>query len=158
MVFGDDAIEAAGSEGEEIQRRMVEAIADGGAIALVEQEIVDHLLDLENIDVHLQVGVALADLLDRARHHDLGDARHRSDSELRELTAADLADDVGEIIDLFIDGVDLFEDELGILCRKVAAVLAHEEADAERTLGIFDETADPWRGNVEKLGRAGDRA
>ena len=158
VILRHDAEQAAGGQRQEIQRGMIQPVADRGAVALAKQQIVDHLLEFEDVDVHLQVGVALADSLYGTRHHDLRDARHRADPQLGKMAAADLADDVAEIVDLLVDGVDLLEDDFGVLGREVAAVLPHEEANAERALGIFDEPADAGRGDVEKLRRASDRS
>ena len=105
-----------------------------------------------------QIRIAAPDALDRARHHDLGDARHRADAQFRQIAASDLGDDLGEIVDLLVDAVDLLEDVLGFRCREIAAVLALEEADAERLLGVFHQPADARRRHVEQLRRAADRA
>jgi len=61
---------------------MVESVADCRAIALAEQEVVDRLLDLQDVDIHPQVGITPSRLLHRARHHHLRNARHRSDAQL----------------------------------------------------------------------------
>src|SRR6266702_5895022 len=121
---------------------MFEPVAHRHALAAAEQEIVDGLLELEDIDVDAEIRIAAADALDRARHHHLRDARHRTDAQFRQSAAADLGDDLGEIVDLLVDAVDLLKNVFGFRRRKIAAVLALEEADAERALGVFDETAD----------------
>src|SRR5713101_8170530 len=70
----------------------------------------------------------------------------------------DLGDDLGEIVDLFVDAVDLLENALRFRRRKIASVLALEESDAERFLGVFDRAADAGRRHVEKFGCAADGA
>src|SRR6266700_546107 len=76
----------------------------------------------------------------------------------RVISAADLSDEVGEIVDLLVDGIDLLKDQLRVRRRKIAAVLAREEADAERALGIFDEPADARRRDVEEFRGTADRS
>ncbi|MGY4367270.1 hypothetical protein ACVW1A_003335 [Bradyrhizobium sp. LB1.3] len=137
---------------------MLQPVAHRDALAATEQEIVDGFLDLEDVDVDAEVGIAAADTLDRARHHHLRDARYRADAQLRQSAAADLGDELGEVVHLLVDAVDLLEDVLGFRRREIAAVLALEEADAERAFGIFDEAADPRGRNVEQLRRAADGA
>ena len=137
---------------------MIKSVADRSTVSLSKQQIVDHLFQLEDVDIHFQVRIALTDLLNGARHHDLSDTGHRTDSEFGKLSTADLADDIREIVDLFIDRIDLFEDELRILGRNIAAVLTHEEAYSKRSFGIFDETADAGSGDIEKLCGTGDRS
>ena len=107
-----DAVQLARRERHEVEAGMIEPVAHGDALALAEQEIVDRLLDLEDVDVDAQIGIAPPDALDRARHHDLGDARHRTDAQFRQRAAADPGDDLGEIVDLLVDAVDLLEDVL----------------------------------------------
>ena len=88
---------------------MVEPITHGDAIALVQQQIVDRLLDLEDVDVDAQIGIAPPDPLDRAGHHDLGNAGHRADAQFRQRAVPDLRNDFGEIVDLLVDAVDLLK-------------------------------------------------
>src|SRR5206468_318537 len=117
-----------------VEPGMLEPVAHRYALAAAEQEIVDGFLQLEDVDVDAEIGIAAPHALDRARHHHLRDARHRADAQLRQRAASDLGDDLGEIVDLLVDAVDLLENVLGLRRREVATVLALEEADAERAL------------------------
>src|SRR5882672_11226568 len=108
---------------------MLEPVAHGDAIAAAQQQIIDGLLDLEDVDIDPQIGIAPPHPLDRARHHDLRDARYRADAQFGQLAAPDLGDDLGEIIDLLVDAIDLFENAAGFRGREVTPVLALEEAD-----------------------------
>ena len=65
---------------------------------------------------------------------------------------------MGEAAHLLVDLVDLLEDGRGLGGGDEEAGLALEEADAEAFLGVLDEPADPRGGDVEEVGRAGDRA
>ena len=103
-------------------------------------------------------GIAAPHPLDRARHHDLRDARHRADTQFGQIAAPDLGDDLGEIIHLLVDAVDLLEDVAGFRGREIAPVLALEEANAQGFLGVFHQPADAGRRHVQKPRRAADRA
>ena len=82
-------------------------------ISAAEQQIIDGLLDLEDVDVDPQIRITPPHPLDRARHHDLRNARHRADAQLGQIAASDLGDDIGEIVHLLLDAVDLLEDVTG---------------------------------------------
>ena len=137
---------------------MIEPIAHGDAIATAQQQIIDGLLDLEDVDVDPQLRIAAPNPLDRARHHHLRDAGYGADTQFGQVTAPDLGDDLGEIIHLLVDAVDLLEDVAGFRRREIAPVLALEEADAQRFLGVFHQTADAGRRHVEQPRRTADRA
>src|SRR6185295_5796417 len=137
---------------------MLEPVAHGDAIATAQQQIVDGLLDLEDVDVDPQLRIAAPDPLDRARHHHLRNAGHGADAQFGQIAASDLGDDLGEIIHLLVDAVDLLEDVAGFRRREIAPVLALEEADAQGLLGVFHQPADAGRRYVEKPRRAADRA
>ena len=66
-----DAKQFARCQRQEVEAGVVEPIAHGDAIAAVEQEIIDGLLDLEDVDVDAKLGVAPPHALDGAGHHDL---------------------------------------------------------------------------------------
>src|SRR6266404_3923653 len=137
---------------------MLEPVTHGDAIATTEQQIVDGLLDLEDVDVDPQFRITAPHPLDRARHHDLRDAGYRADTQFGQIAASDLGDDLGEIIHLLVDAVDLLEDVAGFRRREIAPVLALEEANAQGFFGIFHQPADAGRRHVEKSRRAADRA
>src|SRR3954468_11338035 len=109
---------------------MLQAVAHRHALAAAEHEVVDGFLELEDVDVDAEIRIAPPDPLDRARHHDLRNARHRADAQFRQSAASDLGDDLGEIIDLLVDAVDLLEDAAGFGRREIAPVLTLEEANA----------------------------
>ena len=153
-----DAEQLARRQRQEVEAGVIEPIAHGDAIAPAEQQVIDGFLDLEDVDVDAQLRVAPPDSLDGARHHDLRNARYRTDTQFRQRAASDLGDDFGEIIDLLVDPVDLFEDALCFRRGEIASILALEESDAERFLGIFDQTADAGCRHIEQLGRAADGA
>src|SRR5882757_433064 len=138
----DDAEQLARRKGQEVEAGVIEPIAHRNAIASTKQQEIDRLLDLEDVDVNSQVGVTPPDALDRAGHHNLGNARHRTDAQLRQRTLSDLGDDLGKIIDLLVDSVDLFKNILRFGRRKITPILALEESDAERSLGVFHQPAD----------------
>jgi hypothetical protein len=142
MPGGHDAEQLARRQRQEIEAGVLELVAHGDAIAPAEQEIIDRLLDFQDVDVDAQVRIAPPHPLDRARHHHLRNARHRTDAQFRQRAVADLRDDLGEIVDLLVDAVDLLENALGFGGRKIASVLTLEEADAERFLGVFYQPAD----------------
>ena len=78
----DDAEQLARRKRQEVEAGVIEPIAHGNAITSAEQQIIDGLLDLEDVDVDSQFRVAPPHPLDRPRHHDLRDARHRTNAQL----------------------------------------------------------------------------
>src|SRR4051812_36118248 len=85
-----DGIELARGERHEVEPGMLQAVAHRHALAAAEHEIVDGFLELENVDVNAEIRIAPPDPLDRARHHDLRNAWHRSDAQFRQSAASDL--------------------------------------------------------------------
>ena len=132
MGLGHDAEQPALGQRLEGHHRMVEARAHGDGLALAQQDVVERLLELQHVHVDQQVGEALAHALDGARHHDVGDAGHRADPELGVRALREAADDVLQVADLVVDGVDLVEDVARLGARRVAAVAAAEQFQAER--------------------------
>ncbi len=131
VAIGDDAEQFTRGQRQEVEAGMIEPVAHGDAIAPAEQEIIDGLLDFQDIDVDAQFRIAPPHPLDGAGYHDLRNARHRADAQFRQRAAANLGDDLGEIVDLLVDAVDLLENILRLRGRKIASVLTLEESDAE---------------------------
>src|ERR1700752_3579828 len=153
-----DAEQLPRRERQEVEAGMMEPIAHRDAITPAEQEKIDGLLDLEDVDVDPQVGISSPHPLDRAGHHDLGNAGHRTNAQLRQRTMSDLGDDLAEVVDFLVNTVVLFKDVLGFGRWEIAPALALEESDTKRFLGLFHQSADTRRRHVEKLGRAANGA
>ena len=137
---------------------MVEAIARRHELAALEQEIVDGLLDLQDVEVDVELGEALADLHHRAGGDELRDRGHRGEGELGLGAALQPVEGVGEPGHLLEDLVDLLEDRCRLGRRHEKAGLALEEPHPEALLGVLHQPADPGRGDVQILGRALDGA
>src|SRR6476620_2396366 len=71
---------------------------------------------------------------------------------------SDFGDYLGEIIDLFVNTVDLFKDILCFGRRKITPALALEESDAKRFLRVFHQPANTRCCHIKKLGRAANGA
>src|SRR5450631_283402 len=78
----NDADQFARRKRQEVEAGVIEPIAHRNAIASAKQQKIDRFLDLEDVDVNSQVGVTPPDALDRSGHHNLGNARHRTDAQL----------------------------------------------------------------------------
>ncbi len=57
MRLGDDAEQTPARQRLEIDRRMLEAVADRHHLAASEQQIVDRILDLQDVEVDLEVDI-----------------------------------------------------------------------------------------------------
>jgi len=63
-----------------------------------------------------------------------------------------------EIIDFFINTIDLFKNTLRFGRRKIAPTLALKEPDSERFLGVSNSAANSRCRHIQKLGRPADGA
>ena len=154
VALGHDAEQPALGQRLEGHHGMLEARAHRHRFALAQQDVVERLLELQDVHVDQEVGEALAHALDSARHHDVGDAGHRADPELGVGALRQAADDVLQVADLVVDGVDLAEDVARLGARGVAAMAAAEQFQAEDGLGMLHHPADARRGDVEQARRA----
>jgi hypothetical protein len=68
----------------------------------------------------------------------------------------DPSNDITKVFDFSKRRIDLFEDPLGLSCRNEASVAPVEQADTERSLGVFHEAAEARGGHVEELCRTRD--
>ena len=89
-----------------------------------------------------RLGNASAHVGDRARHHYVGDARHRRDFQFGLGTALDPRNHELQIFDFVVDAVDLAEDRIGLRCRAVPAASTAEQLDSNERLGVFHDPAD----------------
>ncbi len=80
-----------------------------------------------------RLGNAFAHVGDGARHHHIGDARHRGDLELDAGAALDPGNNELQILDLVVDAVDLVENRIGFPRRAVAAASAVKQLDPQPT-------------------------
>ena len=131
------------------QHWMVEFVTHRHELTLGEQKIIDRILVFQNVDVDQQVGKRLAHVGYGAWHHDVGDARGRSDLELDIGSALDSRNNKLQILDLGVHAVDLIEDGIGLPRRAVAAAFAAKQLYADGHFRVLHHAADPGRGNIE---------
>ena len=140
-------------QGMEDHAGMIEAIAHGHQFAAPVQQVVDGLLDFQDVDVHYQIGILLAQALDGPWHQELRDAGHGGEREDRGGAALEGFDGMLEVLHLSVDVVDLIDDAFGFRGRDEATVAAGKQPHAEHRLGVLHDPAYPRGGNVEKTGR-----
>ena len=136
MAIADDAQKPALDERREVDDRVVDAVAHCHGLAPTQQEIVNRLLDLEDVDVDRQLGKGAAQPDDCPRHHDIGDARDRGDTQLLSLARSDPLDRKLQILDLAVDSIQVVEDVAGFRGWHIAALTAIEQPDTELRTAI----------------------
>src|SRR4249920_1487776 len=113
-------------------------------------------LNFQNINVYQQIGEHFAQVGNRARHHDVCDARYRANFEFGIGATLDPRNDELQIFNLVVDTVDLTEYGVGLGRRAVTTASAAEQLDSNQSLGVFHQAADARRRDVQQSRRATD--
>src|SRR5262245_4644343 len=124
---------------------MIELEAQGDQLAFAKQEIIDSVLDLQNVDFDEEIRQCLAQIGNRARHHDVCNAWHRTNLEFGTGATLDSRNDKLQIFDLVVHAVDLAENGVGLRGRAVAATAPAEQLDTNRSLRVLHDPADAGR-------------
>src|SRR5262249_2306424 len=158
MGLGNDAVELAFGERHELDGGVLEGVAHGHQLTLVQHDIINRFFDLEDVQVCPDVWVALASQLYGARHHHVRDARHRADAQLETLAGFHAIQHAGEIVDPAVDRVELLEHVSRIRGRNVASLAPVEDAQTEATFRVLHESANAGCRDSQQLGSAGNAA
>ena len=156
MRFGDDAKELSLRQGLERDRRMLQTRTHRRHLAAPEQKKVDRVLDLEDVEIDQKIGIAAAQVRHRQRRHCVADARRRAEPELRAVAPLQRPDREVEVVEVAVKLVDLGEDRRRLGRRNETPSAPREEPRAERILGVFHQSAETRRGDVQEPRRPGD--
>ncbi len=139
-------------------RRMRDVVAHRDNLALAEQQIIDRFLDFEDVDVHLDIRIAVKQRGNGLRHHDVGDTGNRPDRQLDTQTTLKPPDRILEVVDLAMNFLQLRKNITSLVGGNVTSGFLDEELDAERSFDVLHRPADAGLGNVHQASGAGDRA